>query len=182
MHKSYKLKGEYELIHNPGDDIKRIVYWMNDKEPHIAPYLRPALALLAACFAIESYINMVGQHVDSEWVKFDKGPTPLKEKLRRIYQKKKKHLELSRGIWQEVLDLFKIRVELVHPIYKNVKEIRTNDIPDIFQIVNSKYPSAKSKYILETAIDNLLSDTKLQHLKDIGKTEGYSGPVRTHIK
>ena len=171
-------KGEYELIHNPGDDFKRLVYWMNDENPHVVPYLVPVLALLGACFAIEGYINMVGQHVDPDWKKFVKGPTSVKDRLKRIYLKKNKTLNCNQGIWQDVLGLFKIRIDLVHPVYKNQKEIRIDEIPDIFDIVEDKYSPSKSKEILENAINVLLNDTNLTELKDIGKIEGYSGPVR----
>ena len=89
-----------------------------------------------------------------------------------------KTLDCGQGIWQDVLQLFKMRIQLVHPVYTNRKELRADEIPDIFQIVEKKYPPKKSKQILENAITMLLKDTNLNHLKDRGKIEGYSGHIR----
>lgn len=178
MNRKFTPKGEYELNHNPGDDFKEIVYCMNDEKPHIAPYFVPILALLGACFAIEAYINMVGQQVDPNWIKFDKGHIPLKDRLKRIYSKINKTLVCGQGIWQDVLKLFEMRIQLVHPVYINRKEIRIEKIPDIFDTVEKNYPPYKAKETLEKAIDALLNDTNLTHLRDVGKTEGYSGSVR----
>jgi len=178
MNKKIIPRGKYELIHNPGDDFKELVYWMNDKESHIPPYFIPVLALLGTCFAIEGYINMVGQQVDPDWSKFERGHITLKDRLERIYSRINKTLICGNGIWQNVLEIFKIRIEIVHPTYRNQEEIRTEAIPDIFDIVKKKYPQSKSREILENAIDTLLKDTDLNHLKDIGKIEGYSGPIR----
>ena len=130
MKKSINTEGIHELLHNPGYDFRRLVYWMNktnvnDKNIHIAPYFIPVLALLGVCFSLEAYINMVGQKIDKDWNNFDKGPIPLKDRLKRIYSKLNKSLDCSKGIWQKVLVLFKIRVSLVHPQYVNKTETRS---------------------------------------------------------
>ncbi len=178
MNRKIISKGEYKLIHNPGDDFKELVYSMNDETPCIIPYFIPVLALLGACFAIEGYINMAGQQVDPDWNEFNKGPISLKKRLKRIYSIINKPLTCGQGIWKDVLEIFKTRIELVHPIFRNQKETRTKKIPDIFDIVNDNYPPNKSKEILENAINTLLKDAKLNRLKDIGKVDGYSGPIR----
>jgi hypothetical protein len=102
-----KDKGEHKLIHNPGHDFRRVVYWMkkidtNGDQSLIAPYFIPILALLGACCAIEGYVNTVGQHIDPKWADFEKGPIPLRKRLQRIYANLNKNLELGQGLWQEV--------------------------------------------------------------------------------
>lgn len=185
MMKSKQTTGKHELIHNPGYDFRRLIYWMKDMEMDekdesipIAPYFIPILALIGACFAIEGYINMVGQHVDPNWKNFDKGPISVKKRLERIYSMLGKKLHLGHGIWQKVLDLFKSRNELVHPIYVSKTEIRNNEIPTVFDRIEQKYPVSNSEKICEEAINVLLAEANVSHLKNHWKLDGYSGPPR----
>ncbi len=180
-------KGKYSLVHNPGYDFLRLLHWMaeaNPDDPNLpfAPYLIPTVAILGACCAIEGYINMVGQKVDSGWAEFDKGPVAIKKRIARIYSAVGKHADFSRDIWQQVLDLFEARIELVHPRYVEREEKRDTDIPDLFQLINAKYPPSKSQEIVEAAIDLLLSDTGLTELRDKYRFRTYSGPVRRQVK
>jgi len=183
MSKSAQEEGEYELFHNPGYDFRRLIRWMkgidpyNEKNP-IAPYFIPILALLGACFAIEGYINAVGRHVDSNWTNFEKGPIALKKRLQRIYSKLKKKLDCGQGIWQEVLSLFKARVEIAHPKLVHKTERRANEISTLFERVAQDYPRSESERICEQAIDVLLADSGLQDLKDQWLWGGYVGPPR----
>jgi len=177
------MKEKYSLIHNPGYDFKRLVYWMNtpnegEKNIHIAAYFIPVIALLGACFSLEGYINMVGQHVVPDWSEFDKGPIPVKDRLKKIYFQLDKPLDCSHGIWQKVLSLFRMRVKLVHPMYVDKVECRSTEIPDLFQLVEEKYSPEHSKQILEQAVDTLLKDAELEGLKDETQTSGYVGPIR----
>jgi hypothetical protein len=177
MNRIVRQKGEYEMTHNPGHDFRRIVYWMNQEKPHIAPYLMPTITLLCACFSFEGYVSMVGQYIDPEWTKFNGTRPTLKARLKRIYLKINKPFNCDRGIWLDILGLFKMRVKLVHSEYKNQKEVRTDEIPDIFEILEEKYSLKKIKDILEEAIDTVLRDANLpEDLKDEAKTEGYEGP------
>lgn len=185
MMKSKQTRGEYKLIHNPGYDFRELIYWMKDMEmgekdenTPIAPYFIPILALIGACFAIEGYINMVGQHVDQNWKKFEKGPISVKKRIERIYLMLGKKLDLGHGIWHQVLDLFKSRIELAHPIYVSKTETRNTEIPTVFQRFEKKYPVLKSEKICDEAIDVLLADASLSHLKDEWTLAGYSGPPR----
>jgi len=113
--------GKYELNHNPGYDFKRFVDWMNEDGP-IPPYFVPVLALLGACFSIEGYIDMVDQEVNSECDRFDASSRRLKERLEFIYSQTGKRLDCGSGLWQEVLSLFKIRQQFVHPVYRKEKK------------------------------------------------------------
>jgi len=185
MMKSKQPRGKYELIHNPGYDFRRLIYWMKDMEMDekdentpIAPHFIPILALIGAYFAIEGYINMVGQHVDPNWENFEKGPISVKKRLDRIYSMLGKKLDSGHGIWQQVLDLFKSRIELAHPMYVSKTEIRNTEIPTVFQRVEKKYPVLKSEKICDEAIDVLLADASLSHLKNQWSLGRYSGPPR----
>lgn len=150
----------------------------NNENLPFAPYLIPTIALLAGCCAIEGYINMVGQKVDPNWVEFDKGPVPIKDRIARLYGCVGEKADFSRGIWQRVLKLFKTRNELVHPRYIETEEERDADIPNVFQAVGSKYSPSRSMEISELAIDTLLADTKLTSLRHKYLLKTYHGPIR----
>lgn len=172
----------YGLFHNPGYDFLRLIYWMkeeqNNPSPTIAPYFLPVLALLGACFSIDGYINMVGQKTDSDWLDFDKGPTPIKERIGRIYSKLDKPVKFDSGIWQKVLLLFKARTTLVHPRYIDLEEIRDNPIPDVFDETTKNFPILKTQAIAQEAIDTLLADANLSELRHFWELTSYSGPPR----
>src|SRR5215216_6346659 len=60
--------GEYGIEHNPGYDFLRLVNFLQEtdrNDPHLpfAGYLIPTVAFLAACCAIEGYVNTVGSIV-----------------------------------------------------------------------------------------------------------------------
>jgi len=183
INKSAQEEGEYKLFHNPGYDFRRLIWWTKEIDPHsgkntIAPYFIPILALLGACFAIEGYVNAVGRHVDSNWTNFEKGPIALKKRLQRIYSKINKKLDCGQDIWQEVLSLFKARIEIVHPKLVHKTERRANEISTLFERVAQDYPRSESERICERAIDILLADANLQHLKGQWLWGGYVGPPR----
>jgi len=118
---------------------------------------------------------MVGQQIDSDWESFDRGRVGIKDKLRKIYSTIDKPINFGQGIWQEVLDLFKKRKDLVHPKYLNKKEYRNNEIPTIFQLVRDTYPCFKTKNIMYNAISTLLNDS---NTKDVLEERVYfDGPV-----
>lgn len=173
-------KGAHKVRHNPGYDFRRLVCWMNENNSksaniHIAPYFIPTIALIGACFSLEGYINMIGQHIDKGWNDFDKGRVTVKDKLKRIYKKLNKPFNCSDGIWQEVLVFFKKRGSLVHSKYVNKTEVRVeiDKIHTIFQDIRLEYPPRKSKEILEKAIGVLLTDAKLCKLKDHWQDYSY---------
>jgi hypothetical protein len=175
--------GEYELIHNPGYDFLRLLGWMDEADPRdldlpFAPYFIPVIAILAACCAIEGYINMVGQKADPNWRDFEKGPIPIKSRISRIYELMGKRADFGQGIWQRVLLLFKMRVKLVHPKYVAKSERRRTEIPDIFKSVKAKYPPRATRQLAEEAVDILLSDTGLTELRHQWRWGSYHGPPR----
>jgi len=183
MNKESNVFGEYRINHNPGYDFLRLLTWMDQIDPQdprlpFGPYLIETIAVISACCALEGYLNMVGKEIDKEWNEFDKGFKPVKDKISHIYQIVGKEIDFGIGLWQEVLCLFKTRASLVHPRYNNKKEICEEEIPDLFQEVNSKYPTDKTKQIAEDAIDLLLLDTGLTRLRNLYLIRAYSGPPR----
>jgi hypothetical protein len=183
LKKDNPVAGEYRLVHNPGYDFLRLLSWMEETDPEdpslsFGSYLIPTIAVLSACCAIEGYTNMVGQKIDKDWENFDKGPTPIKDRLSRIYGLKQKQINFGEGIWQKVLELFKFRISLVHPRYVEKTEKTKTEIPDLFDIVNSKYSVTAIKQIAEVAVDTLLADTGNTHLRELYIRRSYYGPPR----
>lgn len=183
MKKDGSASGEHGLVHNPGYDFLRLLSWMEETNPEdpalpFGPYLIPTIAILSACCAIEGYTNMVGQKIDQDWESFDKGPIPIKERLSRIYDLNQKKIDFGEGIWQKVLELFKFRVSLVHPHYVEKAEKTKAEIPDLFDIVNSKYSVATIKEIAEAAVDKLLAETGNTNLRELYRRRSYHGPPR----
>jgi hypothetical protein len=174
--------GEYELSHNPGYDFMRLAKWLENADPTnedlpFAPYFIPPLALIAACCAIEGYINMIGLHVDDDWANFDKGRVTLKERVERIYESVGKTPVFGKGILQTCINLFQMRGALVHPRYVNKSEVRDSDIPDMFDEVEAIFPPAVSRQLAEDVIALLLKDTDVEHLKEHWRFGGYSQKI-----
>ena len=181
MAHSKHRRTEHTLIHNPGYDFRRLLNWISEADANnpdlpFAPYFLPVIGILAACCAIEGYVNMVGQKVDPSWAKFDKGPMPIRDRISRVYYCVGKKPLFSKGVWNKALSLFKMRNELVHPKY--VQKAEKRKIKTIFQTANKKYPPSDSKRIAEGAIDTLLKDTNLQTLKNVYQISTYAGPPR----
>ncbi|NET39794.1 MAG: hypothetical protein F6K19_48865 [Cyanothece sp. SIO1E1] len=178
-------EGLFRLIHNPGYDFLRLSRWMESADPEnpdlpFAPYMIPVIGVLAACCAIEGYVNMVGQKIDTNWNEFDKGPVPIKKCIQRIYEIVDKQADFGQGVWQQVSQLFKARIQLVHPRYTHKVEIGTSEISTIFDEVGNQFQPSISLSIASDAIDLLLSDTGLEKQKDnLNWTQRrYHGPAR----
>jgi hypothetical protein len=183
MNKRDAPTGAHSVVHNPGYDFLRLAHWMEEADPDspslpFAPYLITTIAVLAACCAIEGYVNMVGKKVDSDWDQFDRGPVPIKDRLSRIYDHAGKQIDFSQGIWQQVLELFRIRVSLVHPRYMEKTQRRTTEIQDVFDLVKSKSSPGKARATAENAVDALLADTNLADMRELYISRGYHGPPR----
>ena len=146
---------------SPGYTVLKDIYWMKDAQVNLSShktlYYLPAKALLSACLAIESYINVVGSRVDPQWVNLDEETTPIKERLIRIYKKLNRPLDLNRGIWDDVLLLFSLREELSHYELASVYGMQEAVVPAIFKVIEQKYPIRLTHAIAEGAIELLLN-------------------------
>ena len=120
---------------------------------------------------------MIGLRVDSDWANFDKGPVPIKKRIARIYESVGKTPDFGKDILQKCLDLFQMRVALVHPRYVNKSEIRDSDIPDMFDEVEAIFPPDVSRQLAEDVIALLLKDTDLEHLKEHWRFGAYSQKI-----
>jgi hypothetical protein len=102
-------------------------------------------------------------------------PRP-KDRISRIYEKLGKGADFSRGTLQQALSLFKMRNDLAHPRYVNKKEHRATEIPDIFDVLDEKFPPDVSKRIADETIDLLLREANLTHLRNYWRSASYAGP------
>ena len=176
--------GEYGIDHNPGYDFMRLVWYLDEAAntcPEkatlpFAPYHLPILGILAACCAIEGYVNMIGMKLDRDWPDFDKGPVPIRDRIERLYELLGRQPEFGSGQLQRALQLFSVRVRLVHPRYHRATEQRSDHIPDVFDAAAAKYPIAKSKAIAEETIELLLSESGMDELMHHWRSRSYRGP------
>jgi hypothetical protein len=173
--------GEYSIDHNPGYDFLRIVADLQNADAatgdvQFAPLYIPVLGVLSACCAIEGYVNMVGLTLDPDWGTFDRGPVPIKDRIKRIYEHVDAVPDFSQGIFQEALNLFKARIKLVHPRYHRETKQADGPLPDVFDSVGAEYPVARSRQISDDTIDAILADTDLAVFKNHWRGGAYRGP------
>lgn len=94
--------GIHDIEHNPGHDFLNLLFHIKDpnpKEPNleVPPVLIPTVALIAACCAIEAFVNMIGQKLDKEWSEFASGPVSIKDRIKRLYEKSGKRPNFGDG-------------------------------------------------------------------------------------
>ena len=176
-------KVEHRLIHNPGIDFLRLLDWIDEIDPNdpslpFGPYLIETIAVISGCCAFEGFVNMVGQKIDQSWENFEKGPISIKKRLEHIYETSHTQVDFSEGIWQEVLELFQMRVSIMHPKFIDKRKFGGTEIPDLFQITANKYPTSETKRIIKSAIDTLLLDNNLKTLRELYLQRYYFGPPR----
>ena len=161
MTQNFSSTTTLERSPSPGYAVLKDIYWMKDAQITLASektrYYLPAKALLSACLAIESYINVVGSRVDPQWVTIDEGSTHIKERLMRIYKSLNRPLDLNRGIWDDVLLLFSLREDLSHFELASIYGMQEAVVPAIFKVIEQKYPIRLTHAIAEGAIELLLN-------------------------
>jgi hypothetical protein len=177
--------GKHELRHNPGYDFLRLLSWLEEADPEnpslpFAAYFLPVLSILAGTCAIEGYVSMVGQRLDSKWASFNTGckPISMKDRLEKAYKAAQKTVDFESPVWKDAFALFKMRNDLVHPRYVNVTKRRDSEIPDVFRKVCDAWPPARCRQVAEATVNALLQDTGSQDLREEWLERGYSGPPR----
>lgn len=160
---------EFRLLHNPGYDFMRLLRWADEVDPDkfnqvFAEYLRPAISVVAACCAIEGYLNMAGQSLDKDWIRFAKGKVSVKDKIKRIYALLNQKVDFNSGLFQEVIAMFKRRNSLVHPCFVDKTEERSSPIPDIFDQIETEFAPSRCRRVAEGFRKKLLRDS---HLGDV---------------
>ncbi|MFL7868372.1 MAG: hypothetical protein AB8I58_06060 [Anaerolineales bacterium] len=149
------------LVQNPGYEYLMGVYWMKEAQVSLSSektrYYLPAKALVRACLAIDSYINVVGSKVDPHWDTLHEESIPLQERLTRIYQNLNWPLDLNKGIWEDVLVLFGLRDELSRFELTNIYGMPETEVPQIFKEIEQRYPIRLTHAIAEEAIQLLIN-------------------------
>lgn len=149
------------LPHNPGYEYLMGIYWMKEAQVSLPSektrYYLPAKALLRACLAIDSYVNVVGSKIDPHWDTLNEEITPIQERLTRIYNKLNWPLDLNKGVWEDVLLLFDLREKLGHYELANIYGLPEAEVPDIFKEIEQKYPIRLMFAIAEEAIQLLIN-------------------------
>ena len=137
------------------------IYWMKEAQvvhsSEQTRYYLPAKAVLRACLAIDSYLNVVGSKVDPQWEQVDEDATPIKERLARIYTCLKRSFEVDRNVWDDVLLLFSLREELSRYELASIYGMQESVVPAIFKVIEQKYPIRLTHAIAEGAIELLLN-------------------------
>jgi hypothetical protein len=149
------------LVQNPGYEYLMGVYWMKEAQVSLSSektrYYLPAKALLRACLAIDSYVNVVGSRMDPHWDTLNEESIPLQERLTRIYQNLNWPLDLNKNVWEDVLLLFGLRDELSHFELTNIYGMPEAEVPEIFKEIEQKYPIRLTHAIAEEAIQLLIN-------------------------
>jgi hypothetical protein len=149
------------LVQNPGYEYLMGVYWMKEAQVSLSSektrYYLPAKALVRACLAIDSYVNVVGSKVDPHWDTLHEESIPLQERLTRIYQNLNWPLDLNKGIWEDVLVLFGLRDELSRFELTNIYGMPETEVPQIFKEIEQRYPIRLTHAIAEEAIQLLIN-------------------------
>jgi hypothetical protein len=150
-----------ERFQNPGYEYLMGVYWMKEAQVSLSSektrYYLPAKALLRACLAIDSYVNVAGSKIDPHWDTLHEEFIPLQERLTRIYKNLNLPLDLNKGIWEDVLLLFGLRDELSHFELTNIYGMPEADVPEIFKEIERNYPIRLTHAIAEEAIQLLIN-------------------------
>ena len=147
--------------HNPGYEYLMGIYWMREAQTGLPSektrYYLPAKALLRACLAIESYVNMVGSQVDPTWEMIDEDTTSIENRLARISHNLRQPLDLDRSTWKDVSLLFSLRDELSRFELSSIYGLPESEVPEIFKEIEQKYPIRTMHGIAEEAIVTLLN-------------------------
>jgi hypothetical protein len=171
----YPEYAEFHLRHNPGHDFILFIR-MLDKAPAkkfnqvFAAYARNPLGVIIASCAIEGYLHFVGHHVDPGWAKFIKKKNSIRDRIERIYALLKKPVHFGSGVMQQVIQLFQIRRELVHPQFQETIEDGSSPPPTVLDRVDADFPTAKSRQIVEDFRDTILRDSQT---KDMWMRTGF---------
>ena len=148
-------------FHNPGYTYLMGIYWMKESQVYLSSeetrFYLPAKALLRACLAIDSYVNVLGSKVDPHWESIDEASTPIKERLTRIYKNVDKPIDFNLGIWEEVLLLFSLREDLNQFELASIYGMQESVVPAIFKVIEQRYPLRLTHAIAEEAIETLLN-------------------------
>jgi hypothetical protein len=140
------------------------IYWMKEAQVVLSSeqtrYYLPAKAVLRACLAIDSYLNVAGSKIDPQWEQIDEEATPIKERLVRIYACLKRSFEVDRNVWDDVLLLFSLREELSRYELASIYGMQEAVVPAIFKVIEQKYPIRLTHSIAEGAIELLLNITE----------------------
>jgi hypothetical protein len=166
---AYPKHSDFHTKANIGYDFMRSSKWLVQAPPEkfnqvFASYARNLLGVIVASCAIEGYVHYVGYHRDHNWAKFTKRPKSLKKRIKRIYRRLEKEVDIKSGVMEQVLNLADMRNMLVHPPFQEVKKKRPTPTNPIFERVDAEFPAAKSRQIAENFRDKILRDSGLRDL------------------
>jgi len=171
----YPSFAEFDLRHNPGYDFMRMLKWCAEAESKkfndvFGAYSRNPIAVLLGSAAIEGYTNYAGHICCKDWGEFIKPRRSFSDKLKYVFSSSRNPLDLSQGIYQQIVALIKFRGALAHPRFKHHKETRDTPPPTIFDDVDFDYPASKVLEIATSYRESLLKDLKLE---DVWHRLGY---------
>jgi len=166
---------DFHLRHNPGHDFVLFIRMLAEAPPEkfnqvFAEEARNPLGVIIASCAIEGYIHFVGKHVDPTWDEFIKENNTVKQRIERIYLLLKKPVDFGSGLMQQVIHLFQMRRELVHPQVQDTKKEGSSPPPTVFDRVNADFPAAKSSEIAQNFHKTILRDSEV---KDFWNETGF---------
>jgi hypothetical protein len=163
--------GDFHLRHNPAHDfvlfVRMLAKASDEKfnEVFAASARNPLGVIIASC-AIEGYIHFVGKHVDPDWDAFINEKNTVRERIERIYSLLQKSVDFASGVMQQVVLLYQMRNELVHPEFQDTKETGMSPPHTVFDRVDAKFPAVKSCEIAMNFRETILRDSQVPDLWD----------------
>ena len=173
---NYPKLATYRLRHNVAHDMLRVVGWAANAKPEaynevFAAYTRPFIALIFSAASIEGYTNYVGQVIDPDWLRFsngmlegEKGRPGIRDKIERIYHKLGIKVDFRSGIFQQVVRLFDLRGQLMHPSLDEREFTGKAPPADITELVEMAFSPAKAEKLAKDWKSRILADSKVRDL------------------
>jgi hypothetical protein len=150
---------------NQGYEYLSSIYRMKEEHDQlssrgITPYVMPVKVLSVACLAIEEYLNVAGFRIVPNWKEFDHENEPIRKRIEFIYELLGKPVNFERGIWKDVVELFKMEKRIKEDSLGLIR-YHQQEIPEIFNEAAQKFPILLSQAIAENAIELLLNYSSL---------------------
>jgi len=154
----------------------RIASWASGakKEAYnavFAAYTRPLITLIFAAASIEGYTNYVGQTIDPHWMRFSNGMLEgekrrpgIRDKIERVYDRLGIKADFRSGIFQQVVRLFDLRGQLMHPTLDEREFTGKAPPADITELAEIAFSPEKAEKLARDRKKRILSDSGVRDL------------------
>ena len=167
------------ILHNPGYDFYRAVRFIAEESSEIpdkliAPYFRPVISLMCACACVEGYVHSCAQRADPNW-KPEKFPRePIRRRIERAYKVINKTPRFSVNPYKDIMDMFKIRNTLTHPVLQWEERPQKQPLKDVFDHAMSHFTNERLLSLMEQFRKTITKDFGL---RDVWQQRSTNMPI-----